>query len=111
MHRLVVLTMVVALSLICVLADYYLKRAADSAHLIINRYFVTGTALYAASAFGWVFVLRHAKLATIGAVYSVILVVGLALLGVLVFRESLTPTEYLGMGFAVVALVLLSRFA
>ena len=110
MGRLVVFATIVALSLVCVLADYFIKRAADSAHLIVNRHFAIGTALYALSAFGWVFVLRHAKLATIGAIYSVVLVVGLALLGVVVFRESITPTEYVGLGCAVAALMLLSRF-
>lgn len=111
MERLLVFSAIVALSLVCVLADYCLKRAANLAHLISNRYFIAGTVLYALSAFGWVYLFRHVKLATIGAIYSVVLVAGLATLGMLVFRETLSPSEYVGLGCAVAALLLLSRFA
>jgi small multidrug resistance pump len=61
--------------------------------------------------FGWVFALRHIKLASIGVVYSLSIVVLLAALGVFVFGETLNRFEILGFGFAVAAILLLGRFA
>ncbi len=100
----------VTLSVLSVLADYWLKRASESAHAFRSPQFALGTLVYAGSAFGWVYVLRHLKLATVGAVYSVVIVILLALLGVTVFRESLSASEFIGLGCAVMALVLLGRF-
>lgn len=111
MNRVAIFSAIVALSLICVIADYFLKRAGHAPNIFTNKHFAYGVALYAASAFGWVYVLRHAKLATVGAVYSVVLVIGLALAGVFGFRETLSASEVVGLGCAVAALVLLGRFA
>lgn len=110
MQRFLPLLATIGLSLACVLADYLLKRAGESGHPFRTRAFASGTALYTLSAFGWVYVLRHAKLAMVGALYCVIVVVLLAAVGVFAFRESLAPSELLGLGCAVAALFLLARF-
>jgi multidrug transporter EmrE-like cation transporter len=55
--------------------------------------------------------MRHLKLATIGAVYSVSMVMLMALLGLLVFRETLNRTEVVGILCALVSIALLARFA
>ena len=101
---------VVSLSAICVIADYWLKRASNLAHPLRSGAFLSGISLYAISAFGWVYVFRHFKLATISAFFSLFVVVSLALMGVFVFRESLSPGEMVGLCCAVAALVLLGRF-
>jgi hypothetical protein len=64
----------------------------------------------ASTAFGWVFVLRHLKLANVGVVYSVSMVLLLTALGAVVFRESLNAHEAAGLVLTVAALVLLTRF-
>jgi drug/metabolite transporter (DMT)-like permease len=74
-------------------------------------WFYLGFALYASTAFGWVFVMRHLKLATISVVYSVSMVLLLTAVGVVVFRESLNHYELAGIVLAVASLVLLMRFA
>jgi len=58
-----------------------------------------------------VFVTKHLKLATIGALYSVSMVLLLTAIGVLVFREPIGHRELLGILMAVGSLVLLTRFA
>ena len=60
---------------------------------------------------GAVFALRHIKLASIGIIYSLSLIVLLALLGLFFFGETLNRREIVGFGFAVVAIMLLGRFA
>lgn len=99
------------MSVLCVLADFFLKRASESTRPFQSLHFAAGIALYAASAFGWVYVLRHLKLAIVGAVYGVAVIVLLAGIGVIVFRESLSTSEIVGLGLAVASLILLGRFS
>src|SRR5215216_5305428 len=63
-------------------------------------------ALYASTAFGWVFVMKHLKLSTISVLYSVSLVLLLTAIGVALFHESLNYFEVIGIVLAVISLVL-----
>ena len=101
----------IAFSLIGVLGDYYLKLASQREHSLRSGWFYLGFALYASTAFGWVFVMKHLKLATISVLYSVSMVLLLTAIGTLAFRESLKPLEVVGIGLALASLVLLMRFA
>jgi small multidrug resistance pump len=105
------LLVMLALSFIAVLADYCLKRASEIVLPIYSWHFLAGIGLYAGSAFGWVYALRSIKLATAGAIFSVTVVVLLAVIGTGVFREPLSNTELLGLACAVASLILLCRFA
>ena len=100
-----------AFSVIGVLGDYFLKLASACEQPLRTSWFYIGFALYASTAFGWVFVMKYLKLATISVLYSVSLVLLLTAIGVVLFRESLSYFEMIGIVFAVVALVLLMRFA
>lgn len=101
---------VVSLSVVCAIADYWLKRASDLTHPLRSYAFASGAGLYVISAFGWVYVFRYFKLATIGAFFSLVVVILLAITGVVAFRESLSASELVGLGCALAALVLLGRF-
>jgi drug/metabolite transporter (DMT)-like permease len=101
----------VTFSGIGVLGDYFLKIASTREHPLQAGVFYLGFALYASTAFGWVFVMKHLKLATIGVLYSVSMVLLLTAIGVLIFRESLNSYEVAGLVLAVTSLVLLIRFA
>ena len=70
-----------------------------------------GFALYSSTAFGWVFVMKHLKLSTIGVFYSVAMIVLLTVVGTLLFDERLRMQEVAGILMGVAALVLLARFA
>ena len=100
-----------AFSLIGVLGDYFLKLASAREQPLRTGWFYLRFALYASTAFGWVFVMRHLKLVTISVLYSVSIVLLLTGIGVVLFRESLNYFEVIGIAFAVVSLVLLMRFA
>jgi len=101
----------IAFSVVGVLGDYFLKLASASERPLRTSWFYLGFALYASTAFGWVFVMRHLKLATISVLYSVSLVLLFTAIGVVLFRESLNSFEVIGIVLAVVSLVLLMRFA
>ena len=101
----------IAFSLVGVFGDYCLKLASQQPSALRSIWFYIGFALYASTAFGWVFVMKHLKLATISVLYSVSLVLLLTAIGVVLFRESLNYFEVIGIVLAVISLVLLMRFA
>src|SRR5262244_3038474 len=101
----------VAFSVIGVVGDYFLKLASAREQPLAAGWFYLGFALYASTAFGWVFVMKHLKLGTISVLYSISLVLLLTGIGVTVFRESLRAPEVVGLLLAIAALVLLMRFA
>jgi drug/metabolite transporter (DMT)-like permease len=101
----------VAFSVVGVLGDYFLKLASAREQPLGTGWFCLGFALYASTAFGWVFVMKHLKLATISVLYSVSVILLLTMVGVVVFRESLNRSEWAGIVLAIAALVLLMRFA
>ena len=101
----------IAFSVIGVVGDYFLKLASTREQPLRTGWFYLGFVLYASTAFGWVFVMKFLKLATISVLYSVSMVLLLTAIGVLLFRESLNSFEVAGMILAMASLVLLTRFA
>src|SRR4051812_14992006 len=101
----------IGFSIVGVTGDYFLKLASDSEASLKSGWFYIGFAVYASTAFGWVFVMRHLKLATIGVIYSVSMILLLTTIGVAVFREPLNTYEVIGLMMAIGSLVLLVRFA
>ena len=101
----------IAFSAVGVLGDYFLKRASEHEHSLRTIWFYVGFAVYASTALGWVFVMKHLKLATIGVVYSISMILLLTGVGVVLFREPLSYYEIAGLVMAVASLVLHIRFA
>ena len=110
-NTLLPLVVTVGLSFLSVFADYLLKRASGSSQPFSRGYFAGAVCIYAASCFAWIYVLRHVKLATVGAIYSVSAIGLLSVVGITVFRESLSISELVGLASAILALVLLGRIA
>jgi multidrug transporter EmrE-like cation transporter len=104
------LVVTVAFGVVGVVGDDLLKLASERTNPLRSGAFYLGFAVYASTAFGWVYVMRHLKLATIGAVYSVSMVLLLTGVGVAVFRQPLHPAEVVGLAMAVGSLILLMRF-
>jgi drug/metabolite transporter (DMT)-like permease len=109
--RTIAVLVTIGFSVIGVLGDYFLKLASAKEQSLRTSCFYLGFALYASTAFGWVFVMKHLKLATISVLYSVSLVLLLTGIGVVLFHESLNYFEVIGIVLAVMSLVLLMRFS
>jgi len=105
------LLVTIGFSCLGVLGDYFLKLASAEDVPLRSRWFYIGFAVYASTAFGWVFVMQRLKLATISVVYSVSMILLLTGVGVVFFRETLNYYEIAGIVLAVASLVLLIRFA
>ena len=86
----------IAFSIVGVLGDYFLKLASREDESLRTPWFYIGFTLYAATAFGWVFVMKHLKLATIGVVYSVSMILLLTGIGVVFFQEAPNAFEIAG---------------
>src|SRR5690242_12754581 len=56
----------IAFSLVGVLGDYFLKIASAQERSLRSPAFYVGFVIYASTAFGWLFVMKHLKLGTIG---------------------------------------------
>src|SRR5262249_31937154 len=100
----------IGFSAVGVMGDYLLKLASTQKNPLGSGWFYLGFAVYASTAFGWVFVMRHLKLATISVVYSVSMILLLTTIGVVFFGESLSAYEVAGLAMAIGSLVLLVRF-
>ena len=109
--RTIVVLVTIAFSVVGIVGDYFLKLASACEQPLRTGWFYLGFALYASTAFGRVFVMRHLKLATISVLYSISMVLLLTAIGVVLFRESLNYFEAIGIVLAVASLVLLMRFA
>ncbi|BAZ85486.1 transporter [Dolichospermum compactum] len=101
----------IALSSLGVIGDYFLKVASNNEISLKKSWFFIGVIILASTAFGWVYVMKHMKLATLGVVYSVSTVLLLASVGVIFFQESLNAYEIGGIVLAIAALILLSAFS
>jgi len=99
----------VVLAAVGVLADYFLKIASERTNSAQSKWFWLGLSVYALTAGGWVYVMRHLSFAQIGIVYSVSTILLLIIVGTLVLKETLRLSEMLGVAMAVGALLLLGR--
>lgn len=101
----------IGFSIVGVLGDFLLKLASAQKHPLRSLWFYVGFAVYASTAFGWVYVMRHLKLATIGVLYSVSMILLLTAIGAVGFSEKLNGYEIAGIVMAIGSLALLMRFA
>ncbi len=109
--HLVPIFITVGFSLVGVIGDFCLKHATQAANPFKTAWFYAGFIIYASTAFGWLYVMRHLKLGTIGVVYSISMILMLTAIGVVGFKETLSAPEVVGLAMAVGSLILLVRFA
>lgn len=103
------LLLVVTLSIIGVVGDFFLKLASENTAPFASPMFYCGVLIYALLAVGWVFVFPHMKLGAVGAAYGVCTMFFLVIAG-LFSGERLSVQEGVGIGLGALALILLKRF-
>ncbi len=102
---------IIILSIVGVIGDFYLKLAGNGPKFINIKSFVIGLIIYALTAFGWFYVMKHIKLSSLGVIYSLSMIILLVFLGVFYFHERLNVYEVVGIIIALISILLLSRFA
>jgi len=101
----------ILLSLITVLGDAFIKHASLQDAFSGWRWLVLGAIVQSLTVLGWFFLMRDAKLSTLGVLYSVSVVIFLTLVSVFYFKEKITAMEIVGIALAIISLGLLSRFS
>lgn len=102
--------LIVILSAIGVLGDVFLKIAGKDHKGVDTKWFILGLVTYAATAFGWFYVIKHIKLSSVGILYALSTAFILVGVGVIYFHDSLNTYEIVGIVLAIVSLFLLNRF-
>jgi drug/metabolite transporter (DMT)-like permease len=105
------LSLAVFLSLVVVFGDYLIKIASLQSGFSGWYLLAIGAIVYALTAVGWFFVMRHAKLSTLGVIYGMTCIIALTLLSVFYFKETLNGFEIFGIILALISIVILARFA
>ncbi|KKU66632.1 MAG: hypothetical protein UX89_C0020G0009 [Parcubacteria group bacterium GW2011_GWA2_47_16] len=105
------IVIVVLLSILGVIGDFFIKLSGSGQKFIETKWFIVGFIVYASTAFGWFYVMKHIKLSSLGIIYALTTSVLLVFIGILYFHEKLNIYEVIGMVMAVTSIILLSRFA
>jgi multidrug transporter EmrE-like cation transporter len=102
---------VVGISVVTVAGDYFIKLSGNKSEKFMDiGSFLFGLLFYVLSAFGWFFIMKHVKLSTIGITYGIMTAALLAIVGLVIFKESLNFYEILGLFLGIFSLILLGRF-
>ncbi len=104
------IALIIFLSAVGVVGDYFINLAGEGPKYVYLKYLILGMLIYAASGIGWFFAMKHVRLGTLGAVFSITTVLLLVFMGTVLFHEKLSTQEFAGIGAAIAAIVLLSRF-
>ncbi|MFZ2152923.1 MAG: hypothetical protein WAV41_02595 [Microgenomates group bacterium] len=110
MHSFRVLIAIMATTLFTVVGDSFLKKANDHAARFMNVDFYIGLVMYMMTAYMWVMIYRMTKFSLSGVVYSILGMVVFVFMGVFMFGEKLSVTEYVGIGMALSSMIILARF-
>ena len=102
---------VISLAIIGVVGDFFIKLAGNGPRYIDLKWFILGLVIYTLTAFGWFYVMKHINLATLGVFYAISTVLFLTLISAFYFKEGFNIYEGMGIVFAIISLILLSRFA
>ena len=110
MNSIIPILIIIFLAGVGVLADYFLKISGNGEKYINYPTFFIGMIIYALTAFGWFYVMKHIKLSTLGIFYSVTTVVLLAFVGVFFFKEQLSIYDIIGIVLGITSIIILARF-
>src|SRR5262245_43601635 len=103
--------LILLIAVFTLVGDYFLKLASQREASFTSWAFVVGIIVYGSTAVGWVLVMKHMPLATMGVWYSIVTICLLTGLGVFVFGESFSLRDGAGLLLAFAALAMMSRFA
>jgi drug/metabolite transporter (DMT)-like permease len=97
------------LTIFTAFGDSFLKRASQSKVANIS-YLLIGLSVYVLTGFIWFFIYKQTKFSLVGSVYGVSTALVFAIVGIFYFKETMHPSEALGLLLALSSIVLLGRF-
>lgn len=110
MTKFIALIIAISLSIITVLADYFIKKASLQNN-VWSKWLVLGAIVYGLTAVGWFFVMKNMKLSTLGAIYGISCITILTIVSVFVFHEKISTIEIIGILLGMASIMILYKFA
>lgn len=89
--------------------DYLIKISSDKEGGLLTLTFLAGAMLYGLPAIGFFYMMRDHSLAAVGVFYSAATIVLMAALGYFVFKETFGMREAIGLGLAVLSILVMSH--
>lgn len=99
----------VAMIVITIIGDYFVKRASMIAEPNVFRFLSMGAVIYFVSAFGWFYVYKYAKFLTVGAIHSFGIVVMTVFISMSVFKEEINSQEIVALILGVISIAILVK--
>lgn len=90
-----------------VTGDYLIKYSTTINHPIIILIFTA--ILWTISIPGWYYSVKEERLAIVGMLFSLFSLIGTTVIGLSIFGERLNIIEWVGFGFAIIAIILLTN--
>lgn len=100
------LMLVVLLTGMLLAGDYLIKFSVKSSHIVL--FLILAALFWVASIPGWYYTLLEENMSLIGMLFSVLSLIGTATIGIVMFGEKLSGTEWLGMAFGLISTILLA---
>ena len=101
---------IMALAAVGVAGDYFIKVSGNGPSYVSYPPLLIGMMIYALTAIGWFYVMKHVKLGTLGVFYALTTIILLAIVGAVFFKEQLTVYDIIGIVLGVISIVFLARF-
>ena len=101
---------VILLAGIGTLGDFFIKLSGSGSKYMLYQPFIIGMFIYALTAVGLFYVMKHIKLGTLGIFYSLTTIILLAIIGAVFFKEQFNTYDIVGMALGILSIILLSRF-
>lgn len=102
--------LVVFLSCVSAVADYFLKLAGNGEKFIDMKFFSIGFFIFSMMAICWFPVFKYVKFSTIGIVYSITTIILFVIIGIFFFDEKLNAQEVIGVITGITSIILLAKF-
>ena len=106
---LIPIVVVILLAGVGTLGDYFIKLSGTGSKYIMYQPFFIGMIIYALTAFGWFYVMKHIKLGSLGIFYSLTTVILLVIIGAMFFKEQLNTYDIVGVILGIISIILLAR--
>ncbi len=110
MNNFLPILIIILVTGVSVVGDYFIKLSGNGSKYIQYPFFFLGMIIYASTAFGWFYIMKHTKLSTLGVFFGLTNIILLALVGVIFFKEHLNTYDIVGIIFGVISIILLARF-
>lgn len=101
-----VIFLVIFLTGILLSGDYLIKYSVGKENPM--PYLISAGILWCISIYGWYITFQHNRIAIVGILFAMFSLIGTTCIGVFGFGERLSMSEWVGLGMALVASVLLS---